>query len=62
MQYSSTSHLIAEIERYLALVDAYRAHGCEPHWQPEPGARKRRRAAVRPTTHALFEPTERRTR
>lgn len=27
--------LIHEIERYLAVVDLYRAEHCEPNWQPE---------------------------
>jgi hypothetical protein len=28
--------LIAEIQRYLAAVDAFRAESCEPIWLPEP--------------------------
>lgn len=28
--------LIDELMRYLAAVDAFRALGCEPTWQPEP--------------------------
>ena len=28
--------LIDEIVRYLAVVDAFRAAGCEPIWRPEP--------------------------
>ncbi len=27
--------LLAEIDRYLRVVDAYRREGCEPHWLPE---------------------------
>jgi hypothetical protein len=27
--------LIREIERYLAVVDLYRAEDCEPTWRPE---------------------------
>lgn len=37
----STTHrreLIDEIERYLTVVDAFRALGCEPTWIPEPEA------------------------
>jgi hypothetical protein len=25
-----------EAQRYLKVVDFFRAEGCEPHWQPEP--------------------------
>jgi len=28
--------LIAEIERYLAAVELFRAEGCDPHWASEP--------------------------
>lgn len=28
--------LLAEIGRYLAAVDAFRAAGCMPHWRLEP--------------------------
>jgi hypothetical protein len=28
--------LLAEVERYLAAVDAFRAAGLEPEWLPEP--------------------------
>jgi hypothetical protein len=28
-------HLAAEAARYLALVDLFRAAGCEPHWRRE---------------------------
>jgi hypothetical protein len=34
--------LIAEVERYLAVVTAFRAAGCEPHWRfeyPQPPSR-----------------------
>ena len=31
--------LFAEIARYLAAVDAFRAAGCEPAWEPERAAR-----------------------
>ena len=27
--------LLREIRRYLAAVDAFRAAGCEPAWEPE---------------------------
>jgi len=27
--------LIAEVERYLAAIDTFRAAGCEPHWRFE---------------------------
>ena len=30
--------LVAEVERYLAAVDAFRAAGREPRWLPEPGS------------------------
>jgi len=30
--------LIAEVERYLATVELFRAEGCEPHWRREPRA------------------------
>ena len=33
-----TDSLIAEISRYLTAVDAFRAAGCEPTWQPEAAA------------------------
>jgi hypothetical protein len=27
--------LAEEAQLYLAVVDAFRAEGCEPHWRPE---------------------------
>ena len=30
------AQLIAEVARYLAAVDAFRAEQCEPTWLPEP--------------------------
>lgn len=27
--------LAQEAQRYLAVVEFFRAQGCEPHWQPE---------------------------
>jgi len=27
--------LAEEAERYLAVVEFFRAQGCEPHWRPE---------------------------
>jgi hypothetical protein len=27
--------LVAEVTRYLGVVDAFRAAGCEPTWRPE---------------------------
>jgi hypothetical protein len=27
--------LLAEVMRYLATVDVFRAEGCEPRWRPE---------------------------
>jgi hypothetical protein len=32
--------LASEAERYLAVVELFRAAGCEPHWRPEPGTRR----------------------
>jgi hypothetical protein len=32
------SKLIAEIQRYLAAVEAFRAEGREPCWRPDPSA------------------------
>jgi hypothetical protein len=29
--------LAEEAQLYLAVVEAFRAEGCEPHWQPESG-------------------------
>jgi hypothetical protein len=31
--------LALEAQRYLAVVEAFRREGCEPHWRPEPPAR-----------------------
>lgn len=28
--------LAQEAQRYLAVVEFFRAQGCEPHWRPEP--------------------------
>jgi hypothetical protein len=47
MDYAPSTTFISEIERYLALVDLFRAEGCEPHWQPEPTTRRRRPAVSR---------------
>ena len=33
-----TDRLIGEISRYVAAVEAFRAAGCEPTWQPEAAA------------------------
>jgi hypothetical protein len=27
--------IVEEAQRYLAVVDVFRAEGCEPHWLPE---------------------------
>jgi hypothetical protein len=35
----SSSRLIAEIERYLGVVELFRALSCEPDWHAEPVAR-----------------------
>jgi hypothetical protein len=36
--------LVAEVERYLSTVDAFRREGCEPSWRREsPPARKPRK-------------------
>ena len=44
---SNRTSLIAEVERYLAAIEAFRAEGREPHWRPEllreEVARRRRR-------------------
>jgi hypothetical protein len=41
---SGADDLIAEIERYLRAVDAFRREGCEPRWRREgPPARKPRK-------------------
>ena len=32
---SDRKELIGEIGRYLSVVDAFRAAGCEPTWRPE---------------------------
>jgi hypothetical protein len=39
--------LLGEARRYLAVVDTFRAEGCEPVWRPEraPAPATRRRAA-----------------
>ena len=42
------TNLIAEAERYLAAVAVFRAEGSEPHWRPEPGARRRRSSRLLP--------------
>ena len=31
-----TEALVAEIARYLSIVDAFRSLDCEPTWRPEP--------------------------
>jgi hypothetical protein len=41
--------LAEEAQRYLAVVDAFRAEGCEPEWRPE--------TLVEPVVH--LEPDER---
>jgi hypothetical protein len=51
---SNARGLIREIARYLAVVDAFRAAGCEPTWRPESalnaGMRApRARGGARPT-------------
>jgi hypothetical protein len=33
--------LMEEIDRYLAAVELFRSHGCEPTWRPEVAARFR---------------------
>jgi len=33
---STTTDLAAEANRYLEVVEAFRAAGCEPRWRPEP--------------------------
>jgi hypothetical protein len=41
--------LAEEAQRYLAVVEFFRAQGSEPHWRPEPCAGRippRRRAAI----------------
>jgi hypothetical protein len=35
--------LVDEAERYLALIDLFRAEGREPHWRPEPARRSAER-------------------
>ena len=62
MDYAPSTTLISEIECYLALVDLFRAEGCEPHWQPEPGARGRRPAVSRTRGHDPLESIQRRMR
>jgi hypothetical protein len=47
--------LVGEAERYLAAVAAFRAEGCEPHWQLEPAMRSRRR---RPSPSMKRDPLE----
>ena len=41
--------LMAEIERYLAAVDVFRALGCEPAWRPESAPRGLAIEAPRPS-------------
>ena len=38
--------LAAEAERYLAAIAVFRAEGCEPRWQLEPGGLSHRRRAT----------------
>jgi hypothetical protein len=40
--------LLAEIQRYLAVVDALRSEGIEPSWTPELAPRPKRRRTMRP--------------
>ena len=40
------THLITEIRRYLAAVDAFRAEDCEPHWLPEAERPKTRKTVL----------------
>ena len=42
---SVASVLAREAQRYLAVVEAFRREGCEPHWRPE--------------RHAFAQPLER---
>lgn len=42
---SCAGNIVCEAERYLALVDVFRAEGCEPRWRAEPHLRA---AALRP--------------
>ncbi|MEP6910950.1 MAG: hypothetical protein ABI896_11035 [Actinomycetota bacterium] len=46
---SCAGNVVCEAERYLALVDVFRAEGCEPRWRAEPHLR---RAASRPRARA----------
>ena len=44
MQSPRQATIASEAERYLAVVEVFRAAGYEPHWRPESGARRVRRA------------------
>jgi hypothetical protein len=49
-----------EAQRYLAVVDAFRAEGCEPDWRPETWAERAWLNGSSPSPH--LETDERRTR
>jgi hypothetical protein len=38
--------LMEEIDRYLAAVELFRSHGCEPTWRPEVAADSTRSATL----------------
>jgi hypothetical protein len=46
---TQTQFLVAEIRRYLAAVDAFRAEDCEPHWLPERQTEEAERPKTRKT-------------
>jgi hypothetical protein len=45
--------LVAEAERYLAVVAAFRAEGCEQSWRREPGGGRMPRARGRSESESL---------
>jgi hypothetical protein len=62
MDYARAATLINEIERYLTVVELFRAEDCAPQWRPEPHTRARRSGAVRSRGLASLKPIERKSR
>jgi hypothetical protein len=47
MQHTRPADLVSEAQRYLDVVELFRAEGCQPHWRLEAAGQSRRRAASR---------------
>jgi hypothetical protein len=53
MSATPPADLVAEAERYLVAVAAFRAEGCEPHWRRERGGRAAKGARARSGSETL---------